>query len=632
MPLSLNRLVALDTETHRIDRGELAPRLVCVSVHPAQAGAQLHHRMSPDTQQVVRNLLDLHRIVGHNVAFDMAVLAQQYPELLPLIFGAYQGRRVYDTLITERMLDIAEGRSLRAQRYDLGTLAQKYLAKDLDKGENSWRLRYGELDEVSLDAWEPEAMAYAIEDASSTMEVFRAQLQRAAGSGLPDDMLDDMPVQAYTAFCLYLVSCWGIHTDPEATERLRGETRKRLEQLRLALWFEDLIRWDAKKQQYVRRIKLARERMRATGSTLKTPKGNLSIGAIACKLCGDLGLEAFGAYGRTQSLLARLDTLAEGYVQPLQSTYVVPLETGRTSCRKPPKHGAVKGEQMQNINASVPGFRECFVPSAPDRCLLIADYGGLELATFAQAALVKVGFSKRAELINAGMDLHLYLAASELGASYDDILLRYRQGDPEVKVARARAKPANFGFLGGMGIAKYVLLCRDKYDMRIVEDDARKQKLAVVRAFPETAPYFEIVDRETKHGGLLRCIRSGRYRGGCGYTDGCNHYFQALGADLANDAVRRVTRACFEFDSGLYGSRLVAFIHDELLLDVPSAKYREAARQLKELMDAAAKTWLPDVRCTAEPIAAECWSKFARRVEDADGGLGIWDWREHAVR
>ena len=105
-------------------------------------------------------------------------------------------------------------------------------------------------------------------------------------------------------------------------------------------------------------------------------------------------------------------------------------------------------------------------------------------------------------------------------------------------------------------------------------------------------------------------------RGKCRYTQACNSLFQGLGADATKAAGFLVSYACYvDQDSPLFGCRLVNFVHDEFIVEVPEERGHECAMELARLMVEGAKPWLPDVPPkVSEPMLMRYWSKKAKQV------------------
>jgi DNA polymerase I len=224
------------------------------------------------------------------------------------------------------------------------------------------------------------------------------------------------------------------------------------------------------------------------------------------------------------------------------------------------------------------------------------------------------------------MDPHLAMGARLLGMAYEDAEANKKRDD--VKHARQLAKVANFGFPGGLGAPKLVAFAA-KSGVTITEPFAKDLKKTWLEQWPEMRDFFGHVAGLTNNPeqlGTVVQLRSNRIRGGAHYTAACNTYFQGLGADATKHAGWLITKACYtDRTSPLYGSRLVAFVHDEFLLETLEATAHEAAHELSRLMIVGANEWLPDVPFTeVEPLLMRVWSKDAEPIYDAQGRLVPW--------
>lgn len=75
--------------------------------------------------------------------------------------------------------------------------------------------------------------------------------------------------------------------------------------------------------------------------------------------------------------------------------------------------------------------------------------------------------------------------------------------------------------------------------------------------------------------GTTAVTLTGRVRKGCGYTDGKNTPFQSLAADGGKLALWELCKR---------GSRVVAFVHDEVIVEVPEASAEEEAKVVEEVL------------------------------------------------
>lgn len=109
---------------------------------------------------------------------------------------------------------------------------------------------------------------------------------------------------------------------------------------------------------------------------------------------------------------------------------------------------------------------------------------------------------------------------------------------------------------------------------------------------------------------------TGRLRAKASYCAQHNTLFQGLAADGAKLALWQLWRA---------GYRLMNFVHDEVLVEVPSASdLSHHAETIRRIMIDAMHEVVPDVRIDVEFAAMERWQKRAKAVHDCEGRLVPW--------
>ncbi len=111
---------------------------------------------------------------------------------------------------------------------------------------------------------------------------------------------------------------------------------------------------------------------------------------------------------------------------------------------------------------------------------------------------------------------------------------------------------------------------------------------------------------------------SGRLRAKATYCARHNTVFQGLAADGAKLALWRLWRD---------GFRIVNFIHDEMLVEVPEdVDLKQQAERIRELMIRGMKEVVPDVRIDVEYAASHRWYKKAKPVfDEKTGALMPWE-------
>lgn len=100
-----------------------------------------------------------------------------------------------------------------------------------------------------------------------------------------------------------------------------------------------------------------------------------------------------------------------------------------------------------------------------------------------------------------------------------------------VSSTRKMCKVVNFGFLGAMGAAKFILYAFQGYGVRVEMDVAKALRKAFLDTYPEVRDYFERVSDLLRRSMPVVQIGTGRVRRVDRYAAACNSYFQGLAAD-----------------------------------------------------------------------------------------------------
>lgn len=249
-------------------------------------------------------------------------------------------------------------------------------------------------------------------------------------------------------------------------------------------------------------------------------------------------------------------------------------ETGRLSAASP---------NLQQVNRSKE-FRSKFI-AAPGYVLVVADFSQVELRV--------AGFlSQEDRMIDAyvaGRDLHTETAALITGVSLDKV----------TKEARTSAKIANFGLLYGAGPATLMKQAVAQYGLNMSIDEAK----VIVNGFRNAYPsLYEWQVREGNKTTKAVFTALGRRRMLVGfndkYTTRINTQVQGTAGDIAKLAIRGVWREINQAPEGQ--ARLIAMVHDEIVLEVQEDLAEHWGSLLKRCMESAG-----DEICTNVPIVAE---------------------------
>lgn len=239
-------MISFDTETTLFRPGKVAPRLICSS-HAWFEDGQLEGRLidnAKDSVTFFRNALDSGEVIAFaNAAYDLAVMGQADPSLLPAIFKALDEGRIFDVLIAEALYAIAhghlgqmpDGSALRvpgskrpSRRYSLEMVTWLNLNRADAKEHDVWRLAYGLLDGVPSSRWDRTAAEYPVDDARNTLEVALAQVARAERDESASN-LGNLREQVQAAFALHLGACHGLRVDRARVDALAAKVDKQHE-------------------------------------------------------------------------------------------------------------------------------------------------------------------------------------------------------------------------------------------------------------------------------------------------------------------------------------------------------------------------------------------------------------------
>jgi len=475
--------------------------------------------------------------------------------------------------------------------YSLDDLAQRVLDRaPLDKGEDSWRLRYAELMHVPICDWPVRAVTYAKGDAvvCHDLALHLAHLGRN---------MHDLPAQTRASVALRHIGARGLTVDHTALYDLRTRLEAEHDVLHGRLVGTNIYRANGTKDMAALRTRVSA----ALGAKApRTATGQTSTTRDTLAQCVD------DPVLQTMVGLSKVDKLLQAFIPALSAYGVIPcdyntlVESGRTSCRGF-RSGDLTGPNMQQLPRAG-GVREVFVPR-PGHLLCSVDYNALELRTLAQACL-GMGFdSSLARAFRQGADPHMALGLQILAAGGEN-----NPDAVRIKAARQMAKPANFGYPGGLGPDKFVDYARASYGVKFTREEAVALREAWRATWPEVRQFQFRVGAECAKSADNRCavrhLVSERIRAACSYTVACNSFFQGLAADGAKDAAWHVWK-----DGADHGAHPVAFIHDEVLAEVPIDTAHDSAHWLRDTMVARMQAYCPDVPITAEPALADRWYK-----------------------
>jgi hypothetical protein len=667
------RYIAFDSETVAFSPGDMAPELVCVQYQPLATANDPSTRVLLTRRggalEAARALLvdpDV-VLVGHNIAFDMAVLARA--GLVREVFAAYAEGRVVCTWAYERLGEISGATGRKFLALDVALEAHgvpvpaimnaktpdgRMCPKKNGKGVEPCPLAVDFaqfLDAEDIPPGPGGHREYALTD-TLVGKLFQRQYVRFTQKG--DVPLEALERVSRTMFWLQLMSVWGLNTDADLVAAFAADTAEQLAELRARFVqpadaectcdrgtkHEDGHGEDCALSGYFLRpdgsamvkARLTPAIVRAydgrpplTPPSKKFPLGQPQRSALVLESSGDEELLAFAHHAElVKAESTDVPMLQRGWLHPRYGL----ADTGRTTCGNP---------NLQNL----PGgglVRQCIHP-APGHAFLERDYSGVELCTFAAFGARELGDWSMADQINASGDpgfMHAVLGGHLLGISPEELLRRRKAGDELAENARTRAKNANFGFMGGMGAKAYVKWVRQLSKGKIVLtlEEATALRQAWMTAVPLGRRYLDWITQTERADGTFEAFIPGIgiTRRGLWYAAAANTRFQGLAAAIMHEAGWRLARACYlpEGELYAYGARPVLFVHDSFLLETPNDdSLQEVDDIFARILDEAATAVMPEVRTKSEGHAALSLAKRVNgvkvgRLTDERGRLVAW--------
>lgn len=625
-------VTAFDTETKLIRKGHVVPELVCMSECDDDGNVDLWHQSDPRLFDRMVEILK-GKVVGHNLAFDLAVMCVKFPKLFPHVFDAAFGLRLEDTGINDRLfllgttgdLKTLNGKRLKFSLNDTGLRWGEKDRSSEKQGEDIWRKRYGELIDTPLSAWPAGAKRYALDDAVETLSIWKKQMEARKDSG-PGSM-NTREFQAAVDFCLLLYTARGIFTDPERVESLDAK----LEHLMSPEKNQELI--DAGilippqparphaggHREHVEGcsrkncdcpVKMVgpepahckqrplQDRIEAACAAFRIPEQLTKNGSLSTEREFLEQFEELDPVLTQYSLYKKYEKLRSTYIGHMREGVVYPYydilkETGRTASRTSSKVPSIQVQNQPRVSGEL-SIRECFVPR-PGYWFLFCDISSMELCTFAQRCH-DLGFpSRMRDIINKGIDAHAYLGAQIASMLEDEFIqvcydtravttdeiyeafMAWKAAKPyRWKYFRTFAKPTNLGYPGGLGPDTFVQYAWGTFGVRVDRDLAVRLRQLWFKTFPEAERYLDWVNRQgdPQHfGSHCYYTPKGMYRANTTFCSTANGFaLQSPGGEGAKTGAALVARECYDVtqQSVLLSCFPIAFIHDEVGLEVPA--------------------------------------------------------------
>ena len=246
-------------------------------------------------------------------------------------------------------------------------------------------------------------------------------------------------------------------------------------------------------------------------------------------------------------------------------------QTGRLSSTEP---------NIQNIPVRTEEgriIRSVFIPTDENSILVSADYSQIELRILAHASKCQAMI----DTFNSGVDLHSSTASKIYGISIDNV----------TKDMRRMAKAVNFGIVYGMsdwGLSE---------ELHISPKEASIFSAKYFEVFPEVKPYLDSCIEECKKLGFTTTLfNRRRYMRDINSSNvalrkfseraSMNAPIQGTAADIMKISMINVANMLKENN---LKAKIVAQVHDELIIDCPKEELNTLKELLKSTMENAIK-------------------------------------------
>ncbi len=266
----------------------------------------------------------------------------------------------------------------------------------------------------------------------------------------------------------------------------------------------------------------------------------------------------------TDGLAALIDPVTGMLHTTFQQTVTA---TGRLSSTEP---------NLQNIPIKLEAgrlIRKVFVPRAPGRLLLTADYSQIELRVLAHLS----GDPVLVSAFKNGEDIHIRTAAEVFGVKPHEVT-------PEM---RSKAKAVNFGIIYGLsdyGLAR---------DIKVGRQEARRYIESYFKQYAGVKAFIDgLINKARENGYVTTVLKRRRYLPdlfspnhsvrAAAERMAVNTPIQGSAADIIKLAMISIRR---ELAAAGLKAKLILQVHDELIFDAPEGEINRLAALVKECME-----------------------------------------------
>lgn len=555
-------VIAIDTETTGLDPHKDKIRLIQLAAESLPVLVIDCRAFLPEGLSMLKKIILSKSVkVFQNAKFDLQFLMAL--EISP-------PAAIFDTMLAALLLRSSDG----PQRVGLEELVRHYLGESLPKDEqkSDWS---GDLRKAQLE--------YAAKDAEVLLRLRKKMLTEIKQNNLVEAARQEFSC----ARAIAQVEFNGIHLDlcqwRKLTEKIESEQQDALEKLyeyagqpKIQMsFFGDKILSDINMDSNKQILNILRSNGIPVSDTSRHTLGPYSHNPL---------VQAITEYRRTAKLLSTfLYTIPQqihpvtGRLHPKYSQ--IGAWSGRMSCG---------GPNIQQIPRDK-HFRACF-SAEEGKKLVIADYSQIELRVVAE-------ISRDERMIIAyrnGEDLHRLTAS----------LISSKPIEEVTKGERQSAKAMNFGLVFAMGAKGLQTYAKETYDVDMTLEDAEQFRNRFFHAYKGVAAWHKWLKTSPPAQSRTVAGRKHVYGGQGGLSGLCNTPVQGSAADIIKNALGKLVDRLDNTNT-----KIVAVVHDEVVLETKCEQADEVARILKETMESAGAEYLKLVPLLAEVQIADSWAE-----------------------
>jgi DNA polymerase-1 len=176
--------------------------------------------------------------------------------------------------------------------------------------------------------------------------------------------------------------------------------------------------------------------------------------------------------------------------------------------------------------------------------------------------------------------------------------------DQITKQERQAAKAVNFGLVFGMGSNGLKAYAKETYGVNMTDDEAKRFRRKFFESYKGIASWHQKMKREQPTVSRTLSGRKHTYKKGAGLSGLLNTPIQGSASDILKQALGLLVVALRTTTT-----KIVAIIHDEIVLECDEQSAEITAQLLKDTMALAGTRYMSDVPTIVDVSIADSWAE-----------------------